>query len=154
MGMHLLRRVAQAFPHAVQQRPGLRMIVVTGPRIDPASVSVPTGVEVRGYVRDLSRLLAACDVAVVQGGLTTTMELTAARRPFLYFPLGHHFEQQVHVPHRLAQYRAGTRLDYLTSPPESIGRALVEALDRPVQSLPVETDGGRRAAAFIAELFV
>ena len=152
VGMHLLRRVAQAFPHAVQQRPGLRMIVVTGPRIDPASVSVPTGVEVRGYVRDLSRLLAACDVAVVQGGLTTTMELTAARRPFLYFPLGHHFEQQVHVPHRLAQYRAGTRLDYLTSTPESIGRALVEALDRPVQSLPVETDGARRAAAYIAEL--
>ena len=153
VGMHLLRRVAQAFPHAVQLRPGLRMIVVTGPRIDPASVSVPTGVEVRGYVRDLSRLLAACDVAVVQGGLTTTMELVAYQRPFLYFPLGHHFEQQVHVPHRLAQYRAGTRLDYLTSSPESIGLALVEALDRPVQSLPVETDGAQRAAAFIAELF-
>ena len=152
VGMHLLRRVAQAFPYAVQQRPELRMVVVTGPRIDPASVPVPVGVERMGYVRDLSRLFAACDVAIVQGGLTTTMELVAYQRPFLYFPLGHHFEQQVHVPHRLAQYRAGTRLDYLTSTPESIGRALVEALDRPVQSLSVETDGARRAAALIAEL--
>ena len=91
-------------------------------------------------------------MAIVQGGLTTTMELVAYQRPFLYFPFGHHFEQQVHVPHRLARNRAGTRLDYLTSTPESIGRALVEALDRPVQSLPVETDGARRAAALIAEL--
>jgi hypothetical protein len=28
------------------------------------------------------------------------MELTANRRPFLYFPLQRHFEQQIHVPHR------------------------------------------------------
>jgi hypothetical protein len=33
----------------------------------------------------------------VQGGLTTSMELTANGRPFLYFPLGHHFEQNFHV---------------------------------------------------------
>ena len=36
---------------------------------------------------------SACDLAVVQGGLTTTMELVAGRRPFLYFPLANHFEQ-------------------------------------------------------------
>jgi hypothetical protein len=29
----------------------------------------------------------------VQGGLTTAMELTTNRRPFLYFPLAHHFER-------------------------------------------------------------
>ena len=152
VGGHLLRRVADAFPYAVQRRPELRMVVVTGPRIHPASVPVPAGVEVRGYVRDLGRLLGACDVAVVQGGLTTTMELAEHRRPFLYFPLAHHFEQQVHVPHRLGRYRAGTRMDYVTSTPESIGGAVAAALDRPVQSLPVETDGARRAAALIAEL--
>ena len=38
-------------------------------------------------MHELYRHLAACDLAVVQGGLTTTMELTAAKRPFLYFPL-------------------------------------------------------------------
>jgi hypothetical protein len=63
--------------------------------------------EVRPYVHELYRHLAACDLAVVQGGLTTAMELTVSRRPFLYFPLGHHFEQKVHVRHRLDRYRVG-----------------------------------------------
>ena len=70
------------------------------------------GLEVRGYVHNLYRHLAACDLAVVQGGLTTAMELTANRRPFLYFPLGHHFEQRIHVAWRLERYRAGRRLEY------------------------------------------
>jgi MFS family permease len=35
------------------------------------------------------------------------MELTATRRPFIYFPLAHHFEQNLHVRHRLERYRAG-----------------------------------------------
>ena len=39
------------------------------------------GATVLGFVPDLWRQLAACDVAVVQGGLTTCMELTASRRP-------------------------------------------------------------------------
>ena len=117
VGGPLLRRVADAFPHAAAKVPELRMVVVCGPRIDPASVPVPPGVEVRGYVPELHRELAACDVAVVQGGLTTTMELVAARRPFLYFPLAHHFEQQVHVPHRLARYRAGRRMEYADTRP-------------------------------------
>ena len=97
VGGPLLRRVVEAHPYAAKRVPGLRTVVVTGPRIDPAAVPAPAGVEVRGYVPGLYRLLAACDVAVVQGGLTTTMELTALRRPFLYFPLRHHFEQQIHV---------------------------------------------------------
>jgi UDP:flavonoid glycosyltransferase YjiC (YdhE family) len=103
VGEHLLRRVAAAFPLAAKKIPGLRMIAVTGPRIDPASVPVPEGVELRGYVPDLYRQLAACDLAVVQGGLSTTMELAAAGRPFIYVPLARHFEQQILVPHRLAQ---------------------------------------------------
>ena len=49
--------------------------------------------------------LACADVAVVQGGLSTTMELVAARRPFIYFPLAHHWEQQHFVAHRLDHYR-------------------------------------------------
>jgi UDP-N-acetylglucosamine:LPS N-acetylglucosamine transferase len=103
-------------------------------------------------VSGLHRLLAACDVAVVQGGLTTTMELTALRRPFLYFPLHHHFEQQIHVAHRLARHHAGTRMDYATATPELIGEALAAELERPVSYRPVPGDGARRAAALIAEL--
>jgi pimeloyl-ACP methyl ester carboxylesterase len=152
VGAPLLRRVAAAFPHAVAKQPDLRMVVVCGPRIDPASMDVPPGVEVRGYVPELHRELAACDVAVVQGGLSTTMELAAARRPFLYFPLAHHFEQQLHVPHRLAQYRAGRRMDYADTDPERIAEELLSALDTPVDYVPVETDGARTAARMLAEL--
>jgi UDP:flavonoid glycosyltransferase YjiC (YdhE family) len=95
------------------------MIIVAGPRIDPASLPAGDGVEVRAYVPDLHRHLAACDLAIVQGGLTTTMELTAHRRPFLYFPLEHHFEQSFHVHHRLQRHRAGRRMDYDTRRPRS-----------------------------------
>jgi pimeloyl-ACP methyl ester carboxylesterase/predicted glycosyltransferase len=151
-GKHLLERVAAAFPLADKQVPGLRMVAVTGPRIDPASISAPDGVEVYGYVPDLYRNLAACDLAVVQGGLTTTMELVAARRPFLYFPLAHHFEQQVHVPKRLEQYLAGTRMDYALTNPEQLANAIAREITCPVEYRPVETDGAARAAALFAEL--
>jgi predicted glycosyltransferase len=151
VGVALLERVAAAYPSLRDRIPGLRMIVVTGPRIEADAIRVPAGVEVRGYVAGLDRELAACDVAVVQGGLTTTMELAAAGRPFLYFPLAHHFEQQFHVPHRLARYEAGIRMDYATATPESIGDAVVDALGRPPPR-PVAADGADRAAALLAEM--
>jgi UDP:flavonoid glycosyltransferase YjiC (YdhE family) len=152
VGGALLRRVIDAFPLAKATVPGLRMVVVAGPRIDPASLPTADGLEVRAYVPALYRHLAACDVAVVQGGLTTTMELTANRRPFLYFPLGHHFEQTFHVPHRLARYGAGRRMDFLTSTPEVIAAALAEELGRPVDYKPVDPAAAGRVAASLAEL--
>lgn len=100
----------------------------------------------------LDRHLAACDLALVQGGLTTCMELAAAATPFLYFPLQNHFEQNVHVAHRLDQYGAGRRMDYATATPDSIAQAMIDALSPPVVSRLVETDGARRAAAMLSEL--
>jgi UDP:flavonoid glycosyltransferase YjiC (YdhE family) len=141
-----------AFPAARRAVPGLRMIAVAGPRIDPAALGAPDGVEVRAFVPDLYRHLAASDLAVVQGGLTTTMELAAARRPFLYFPLAEHFEQNRHVAHRLDSYGAGRRMDYATSDPDAIAAAIAAEIGRPVDYLPVETDGAARAAALIAPL--
>jgi pimeloyl-ACP methyl ester carboxylesterase/predicted glycosyltransferase len=152
VGADLLRRAVAAFPAARQLVPGLRMIVVAGPRIDPGSLPAVDGLEVHGYVHDLYRQLAVCDLAVVQGGLTTTMELTAARRPFIYVPLRHHFEQNFHVRHRLDRYRAGRRLDYEDTGPDSLPQAIAEEMGRPVSYRPVETDGAARAAAHIAAL--
>ncbi len=152
VGEHLLRRVIDAHPLAAAKVPGLRTIVVAGPRIDPGSLPRHDRLEVVGYVHNLYRHLAACDLAIVQGGLTTAMELTANRRPFLYFPLKHHFEQNLHVRHRLERYRAGRRMDIDVSPPEVIADAIADELARAVDYLPVETDGARRAAQQIAEL--
>ena len=101
---------------------------------------------------DLYRHLAVCDLAVVQGGLTTTMELTANRRPFLYFPLGHHFEQTIHVRHRLGRYRAGRCMEYETSGPAEIAAAIAEEIGRQVNYRPVDTDGAARAAALISAI--
>jgi UDP:flavonoid glycosyltransferase YjiC (YdhE family) len=152
VGLALLRRVVASFPEAARRVDGLRMVAVAGPRIDPGSLQAPAGVEVIGHVPDLYRHLAACDLAVVQGGLSTTMELTACRRPFLYFPLRNHFEQNVHVAHRLDRHRAGRRMDYATSEPDAIAAAIVVEVGRPVDYRPVETDGAARAAALLAEL--
>ena len=152
VGGHLLRRVIAAYPQAKRLVPALRMVVVAGPRIDPASLPAHPGLEVHGYVHDLYRHLAVCDLAVVQGGLTTTMELTANRRPFLYVPLRHHFEQNLHVRHRLDRYRAGCHLDYADTAPEPLAAAIATQIGRPVDYAPVETDGAHRAALRIAEL--
>ena len=152
VGEDLLRRVIASYPEAARRVNGLRMIAVAGPRIDPRSLGAAPGVEIRAYVPHLYKHLAACDLAVVQGGLTTTMELAAARRPFLYFPLRNHFEQNRHVRQRLARYGAGRYMDYDMSPPEVIAKAIAEEIDRPVDYRPVESDGAARAAALIAPL--
>ena len=152
VGRSLLERVMAAFPEARRLVPGLRMIAVAGPRIDPRSLASHDGLEVRAYVPDLYRHLAACDLAVVQGGLTTSMELTANRRPFLYFPLRHHFEQNTHVRHRLERYGAGRRMDFETATPAVIAQAIAEEIGREVDYRPVETGGAAVAAARIAEL--
>ncbi|MEM8973109.1 MAG: alpha/beta fold hydrolase [Pseudomonadota bacterium] len=152
VGNHLIRRILQAYPIAKRQRPELRMIVITGPRIDPASLNAPADVELMSFVPDLDRRLAACDLAVVQGGLTTCMELAAAGTPFLYFPLRNHFEQNFHVAHRLDRYGAGRRMSFADSNPDQIAAAMVEELTFTGASKPVESDGARRAAAMLADL--
>jgi pimeloyl-ACP methyl ester carboxylesterase/predicted glycosyltransferase len=153
VGEALLRRVLDAVPAARRAVAGLRFVVVAGPRIDPRSLPQPDGADVRGYVPDLHRHLAACDMAVVQGGLTTCMELTANRRPFVYVPLRHHFEQNTHVRHRLERYGAGRRLDYdAARDPDALAAAIADEIDRRVDYRPVATDGPARAAALIAAL--
>jgi UDP-N-acetylglucosamine:LPS N-acetylglucosamine transferase len=113
---------------------------------------VHEGLTVRAFVPDLHRHLAACDLAVVQGGLTTCMELTATGRPFLYFPLAHHFEQRVHVTHRLDRYGAGRRMEYEATTPDQLAQAIATEIDGPADYRPVETDGAARAATLIAQL--
>ena len=80
------------------------------------------------------------------------MELTAAKRPFLYFPLANHFEQNFHVPHRLAQYGAGTRMDYRETDREVLAHGIADGLKQPVDYRDVEVGGARRAAELIAQL--
>ncbi len=152
VGAHLIKRILQSYPMVRAKLPGLRMIVVAGPRIDPQSLNAPAGVEVRAFAPNLDHHLAACDLALVQGGLTTCMELAAAGTPFLYFPLKNHFEQNFHVAHRLNRYRAGRRMEFATSTPDVIADAMVAALSMQPDFKPVEADGAARAARMLADL--
>ncbi len=152
VGEPLLRRLIESFPAAKAEVPALRMIVVAGPRIDTSSLAIHDGLEVCAYVHNLYRHLAACDLAVVQGGLTTAMELTTGRRPFIYFPLRQHFEQNFHVAHRLDRYGAGRRMDFQTATADDIADAVAEEIGRDVDYREVETDGARRAAEKLAEM--
>src|SRR5260370_35425315 len=115
------------------------MIVVAGRRIGPETLPKAEGLEVSAYVRDLYRHLAACDLAVAHEGLTTAMEMTASKRPFLYFPLRHHFEQNPHVRHRLGRYRAGRCMDFGNSPPATIAAAIAPGGRPSVRPAPFAT---------------
>ncbi len=153
VGAPLLRRVLDAAPLVRRQLPDVHFVVVAGPRIEPASLPRRRGVSVRGQVPHLYRHLAAADLAVVQGGLTTTMELTATQRPFIYVPLRHHFEQNFHVRHRLDRYGAGHCLPYdEAADPDALADAIVKEIDREVSYRPVETDGAAVAARMLADL--
>lgn len=153
VGTSLLRRVMEVVPLVREAAPELRFAFVTGPRIDPGSLPTGEGSTVLGYVPDLFRHLAASDVAVVQGGLTTTMELTALNKPFVYVPLRHHFEQNVHVRKRLDRYEAGQHLAYEDAlDPDALAEAILKEAGRDVRYRPVQTDGAARAAALLADL--
>jgi predicted glycosyltransferase len=152
VGADLLRLCAASYPHIQKRVEDVRMMLVCGPRIDPASIEVPPGVEVRGYVPRLYEHLAASDVAIVQGGGTTTLELTALRTPFIYFPLEDHFEQNLVVAKRLARHGAGQRLLYSQTTPERLAEAVYWQLGRGANWPPIPTDGARRAAQLINEL--
>lgn len=152
-GGHLLHNIAAAFPRMKRELPELRLILVTGPRLSTDAFEPQPGLEVRPYVHNLYEHLACCDLALVQGGLSTTMELVATRRPFLSFPLQHHFEQCVHVRQRLANYAADRSMDYAaTLDPAQLARRALAAMHEPVRYRPVETDGAARAALRIAQV--
>ena len=152
VGGHLLNKIARAFPRMRRQVPELRMILVAGPRLSPEAFPRCEGLEVRPYVHNLFEHLACSDLALVQGGLSTCMELVATRRRFLSFPLQRHFEQCVHVRRRLANYRADSSVAYAGLTPETLADKALAALHAPVRYKPVETDGAARAARRIAEV--
>jgi predicted glycosyltransferase len=152
VGRRLLQKCADAFALVAGQIPEARMILVAGPRLDPRELPRHPQIDVRPFVPKLFEHHAAADLAIVQGGLTTTMELAAFQTPFFYFPLRNHFEQQFFVSRRLERLGAGVRLDFDRTPPEALGAAIVEHLGKPVRYRDVPVDGTARAARLIATL--
>jgi pimeloyl-ACP methyl ester carboxylesterase/predicted glycosyltransferase len=146
VGAPLLRRIAEAFPAMLRQVPGLRMLLVAGPRLAREAFPEHKGLEVLPYVHNLFEHLACADLALVQGGLSTCMELVATRRPFLNFPLERHFEQCIHVQNRLHNYCADCSLRFKELSNGELAERALRAMHEPVKYKPVETDGAARAA--------
>jgi len=152
IGKDLLMLCRDAFPYVARQNPDLRMILVCGPRLDLDNTKLPNGVEVKGYVPNLYEHFAASDLAVVQGGGTTTLELTALRRPFLYFPIEGHSEQEIHIANRLKRHGAGQKMVLSSATPESLAAAILNNLGKVVSYPPIPVDGAKVAALNISEL--
>jgi predicted glycosyltransferase len=152
IGAELLRLCCSAYPLLEERLGSLQMVVVCGPCISPASIKAPEGIAVKGFVPDLYEHFAACDIAVVQGGGSSTLELTALNRPFIFFPLEDHFEQQVYIPSRLARHRAGIRGSYSQTTAASLADMICDHIRKPVDYRYVPTDGAEKAARYIIEL--
>lgn len=152
VGTDLLCLIAEGFRYLRKEIPEAELLMVTGPRIDPRDIPDAEGMTKRGYVPDLFEHLAACDTAIVQGGLSTTMELVANRRPFIYFPLRSHWEQQHFVRHRLDHYGAGIPLEFGATTPVELAAAMRRSLASRPGYRAVPRDGAAHAAARIATL--
>jgi predicted glycosyltransferase len=153
VGLPLLRLIAAAFGELRRNLPQAELLLVCGPRIDPAALDPIDGMRAVGYVHDLFRTFACCDLAVVQGGLTTTMELVANRRPFISIPLRGHFEQNHHVAHRLRRCGGPEPTQYDGLTPAALAAQMRDRIGARVDYLPVETDGAARAAELISAKF-
>ena len=149
VGRPLIEKCLKAQPALQDRIPGIRTIVMCGPRIDLAFFDSYKNVEFKTYVSEPVELYAACDLAVIQGGLATAMELTALSQSFLYFPLKEHFEQQDFVSYRLDRYLAGIRMDFDETDSVKLAETIVASIGKSMNYHPVNTDGAPKAASMI-----
>jgi predicted glycosyltransferase len=151
IGRELLDLCGQAWSLAINKVPGLRLVLVTGPRLPADSLHVPEGAEVQTFIPRLYEHFAACDLAIVQGGATSTLELTALRRPYIYFPIEGHSEQ-AGVARMLAQHGAGVRMELSKTTPDMLADKIIANLGKEVDYPEIPYDGARKAAELIAQL--
>jgi UDP:flavonoid glycosyltransferase YjiC (YdhE family) len=151
IGRPLLELCAAAFPLVVARVPDLHLVLVGGPRIDPASLYVPENIDCRGMIPQLWHHLAACDLAVVQGGGATTLEVEALRVPFLFFPVENQSEQEITVAGRLARHGAGVRMQLSSTSPGQMADAIIENLGVHVSYPETPSQGVHLAARRVLE---
>jgi Glycosyltransferase family 28 C-terminal domain len=151
IGHDLLELCGASFPLLRHGLPDLRMVLVCGPRLPVDSVQAPDGVEVRGHVPRLYEHFACADAAVVQSGASSTTELAALERPFIYVPVEGHFEQEG-VARRLARHGIGRRMSLAATTPQMLAEAIAEEYGREVPPCTMPVCGARKAAEHIARV--
>ena len=151
IGKDLLELCGKAYDVIREKIPSLHLVLISGPRIAPEALNVPKGVEIRQFVPHLYDHFAACDLAVVQGGATSTLELTALRRPFLYFPIEGHSEQ-ANVARMLDRHGAGVRMSFSGTTPGSLAEKMLLLIGSTVSYSAIPTNGAERAARLVVQL--
>jgi len=152
IGKRLLELCGQAYQLLKDEIPDLQMVIACGPMLSPDFLNLPKGIEIKGYVPDLYEHFAASDLSIVQGGATSTLELTALNKTFLYFPIEGHFEQ-AHVAERLSRNQAGIRMSYSHTTPKILAEEIISNLGKEVNYIPIRTDGAQKSAMHIMKLF-
>ena len=151
-GKELLDLALKAVPIIRKEIPDFKMVLVLGPELPLDYVTPIEGVTVTGYLPNLYKQLAASDLAIVTGGGTLTLELTALQKPFLYFPLEKHFEQEIAVAQRCKRHNAGIKMSYSQTTPNTLAKAIIENIDKEVHYANIPTDGATKAANLIKTL--
>lgn len=152
IGLPLLELCCKTFPLIKNKIPGVKMILVAGPRISSGYLKVPEGVIVKEYLPDLYEYFAACDLAVVQAGSSTTLELVALKKPFIYFPVEGHFEQQLHVVPRLERFKAGVKMQYSKTTPEMLAEKIIANIGLKVNYPSIPLDGAKNTVKVLRQI--
>jgi UDP-N-acetylglucosamine:LPS N-acetylglucosamine transferase len=153
-GKELLELCGKAYAILKEDIPNLHMVAVCGELFGSKPPELPSGVELHHHIPDLYKHYAACDMAVVVGGGTTTIELTALRRPFIFFPLENQFDQQLYIADRLARQGAGIKMRFYETTPKSPADAIMKNIGKEVTWPPIRTDGAEKAAKLINQILL
>jgi predicted glycosyltransferase len=148
-GAPLLKKAAAAYPIMKKTVPELNMVLVNGPRVPIDYVKSSDGMKVLGMVPNLYQHMVASDLVISSGGGTTTVELQALNKPFLYFPLIKHFEQNIDVAYHLDRDKIGIKMAYDVTSPEMLASKSLEILGSQVSYPKIRTDGAKRAAEHV-----
>lgn len=151
IGRALLELCSESYLLIKERVPALRMVLIAGPRLDRDSIAAHPDIAVLGFVPDLYKHYAACDLAVVQCGLSSTCELAALRRPFIYFPIEGHSEQEK-VAATLERYGAGIKRNLSETTPEILADLVVSNLGQKVTCRTICSDGAAQAAQLIYQM--
>jgi hypothetical protein len=154
VGEYLLKAANAAAPLLAEKVPELRMEIICGKGIDSGHLAriADSHAKIHDYVRNFHEFIAASDAALLQSGLTATLECIMAEVPMIVVPLANHWEQ-VNVARYLVDRFDVRRIDVDQISPKTLSDALFELLDRPdPPESPFRGDGHVMAARAITEV--
>jgi UDP:flavonoid glycosyltransferase YjiC (YdhE family) len=152
IGLPLLELCCRTFPLIKGKIPSATMVLFPGPRISREHFSPTEGITVKEHLSNLYEYFAACDLAIVQAGSSTTLELVALNKPFVYFPIEGHFEQQVHVAARLERLHAGVKMQFSQTTPAMLAEQAVSQIGSNVNYPPIRLDGAKNTVNVLRHL--